>query len=103
LPETLSQSGSKIPGPLNIDSVLLRRGSLTATITAKVGTDSFAAGNLPGIFSSAHINVATLTDSIFDNVADVNALSVGDIVSLSGMLFKTAGDPVLIVLRVRKR
>ncbi len=99
----LTSPPSSAPLTADADQIHLRTTSLTATVTSKLDAVSFAVGSLPGIFSNAQVSVITSTNTIFENVVDVNSLNVGDTVSLSGQLFKTTGGPVLAALRVRKR
>ncbi len=49
------------------------------------------------------IQVRTNAETSFLGISTVGALNVGDTVSLSGFLFKTAGDPVLLAEGIRKR
>ena len=59
--------------------------------------------NLPGNFSNAQIQVRTNAQTAFLDIPTVGALNVGDTLSLSGFLLKSAGDPVLLAEGVRKR
>jgi len=89
------------------DRVRLRRSRFTAKVKSKTG-DTFIVDNLPSIFTGANpaiteIEVRTSPQTNFNKVANVGALNVGDTVSLRGLLFKTAGSPVLLAGKVRLR
>ncbi|MCI0348513.1 MAG: DUF5666 domain-containing protein [Acidobacteriales bacterium] len=89
------------------DRVRLRRSRFTANVKSKAG-DTFIVDNLPSIFTSANpaiteIEVRTSEDTNFNHVANLAALNTGDRVSLRGLLFKTAGNPVLVAGKVRLR
>jgi hypothetical protein len=89
------------------DRVRLRMSRFTAKVKSKSG-DTFIVGNLPSLFTSANppvneIEVRTSAQTNFNNVGNVGALNVGNTVSLRGLLFKTAGDPVLVASKVRLR
>lgn len=99
------------PPTIDASRVTLKKATLTAHVKQKLanGTD-FLVDNLPSLFTSAsptaitEIEVRTSSQTGFDNVANVAALNVSDIVSLRGLLFKQAvGDPVLVAKKVRKR
>ena len=89
------------------DRVRLRMSRFTAKVKSKSG-DIFIVDNLPSLFTSANppvneIEVRTSAQTNFNNVGNVGALNVGNTVSLRGLLFKTAGDPVLVASKVRLR
>ena len=89
------------------DRVRLRPSRFTAKVKSKSG-DTFIVDNLPSLFTSANppvneIEVRTSAQTNFNNVGNVGALNVGNTVSLRGLLFKTAGDPVLVASKVRLR
>jgi hypothetical protein len=103
-----SMSGGPTPAPITVttDRVRLRMTRFTATVSGSVSGSNFNVGNLPGIFTSAGVSliqVQTSSDTEFENVANVTSLADGNTVSLRGLLFVSAPNPVLIVDKVRKR
>jgi hypothetical protein len=89
------------------DRVRLRRANFTASVLLKADPN-LVVDNLPGLFTSAtplitQIQAQTSNQTAFQNVTGFFALSLGDTVSLRGLLFKTLGDPVLVADTVRKR
>jgi hypothetical protein len=98
----VSSGPSGAPLEISTNKVTLTAASLTAKVEAKVDADNFTVANLPGIFTSAQIQVQA-SAATFDGVANVSALNVGDTVSVEGSLFKTSGNPMLVADKVRKR
>lgn len=89
------------------DRVRLRMSQFTARVRSKNG-DNFNVDNLPSLFTGANpaiteIQVRTSSQTEFEGGSGVAALSVGDTVSLRGLLFKTPGIPALLAKKVRKR
>jgi hypothetical protein len=99
----LQSAPSGIPFALTTDRVRLKSGAFTARVKSILNATDFVVDNLPGNFSSAQIQVRTNAQTGFLGISGVGALNVGDTVSLSGFLLKTASDPVLLAERVRKR
>lgn len=88
-------------------SVTLHRSQVTATV-ASVSDPNFSLNNLPGIYGAANppitqIDVQTSSQTQFENVTGLSGLATGDKVSARGLLFKTAGNPVMIADHVTKR
>ena len=85
--------------------VRLRSSRFRATVQVVVG-DTFLVNNLPAIFTAANItsiDVRTGAKTEFEGVTGVAGLSVGNLVSLRGLLFRTGGTPILVAGKVRKR
>lgn len=102
---------SGTPGPaITTDRVRLRMSQFTAQV-ASVSGGGFTLNNLPGLFTAAapapitQVQALTAPQTEYENVSGVAALSVGDTVSVEGLLFNTTGSPavVLVVDKVRKR
>jgi hypothetical protein len=98
------------PSPLAImvttDRVRLEEARFTAAVSGAPNGSNFNIGNLPGLFTSVGvtgIQVQTSSQTNFDNVAGVSGLADGSVVSLRGLLFKSATIPVLIADKVRQR
>jgi hypothetical protein len=97
---------SGTPPAINADRVRLKSGAFTAKVKAKLNSTDFIVDNLPGNFAIKQIQVRTNALTGFTsstNISGLADLNVGDTVSLSGFLIKTAGDPVLLAEGVRKR
>lgn len=93
------------PALVNTDRVTLDLSQLTATV-ASVSAPNFAVNNLPAIFTGggiASIQVQTSPATEFEGVSGVSGLATGNNVSLRGLLFKTAGSPILAAKKVRVR
>ncbi len=87
------------------DRVRLTDTQLTGTV-ATVAPPNFVVNQLSALFTTAGINqiqVQTSSATEFEGVNGVSGLTAGDRVSLRGLLFKTASDPLLVALKVRKR
>lgn len=92
------------PTEMDTDRVELKETSFTARVKAKLNSTDFTVENLPGMFTgTTQIEVRTSASTRFEDISGVPALNVGDTVSIRGLLFKTAGDPVMAAGRVRKR
>jgi co-chaperonin GroES (HSP10) len=87
------------------DRVKLHMSQFPGTV-ASLNAPNFAVNNLPALFTSNGINqvqvvVSSGTES--EGISGGSSLIVGNNVVLRGLLFKTAGDPILIAKKVRKR
>lgn len=94
------------PPQLNTNHVRLMKTWMTAKVAAKIDANTFTVSNLPGMFGAAGftaMNVSTSTQTTFENVSGVSALSVGDMVSVRGPMFLASGMPTMIASKVRKR
>ena len=103
-----SMSGGPSPAPITVmtDRVRLRMTRFTANVSGPVSGSNFSVGNLPGIFTSngvSLIQVQTSSQTDFENVSGSSGLADGNLVSLRGLLFVSAPDPVLVADKVRKR
>jgi len=88
------------------DRVRLRMASFTAAVSGAPSGANFNVGNLPGVFTSAGIQmiqVQTSSETNFNNVAGVGSLTDGMSVSLRGLLFAGSPNPTLIADKVIKR
>ncbi len=103
-----STSGGPAPAPITVatDRVRLRMTRFTATVSGSVSGSNFNVGSLPGIFTAngvTLIQVQTSSNTNFENTTGASALADGNTVSLRGLLFVNAPNPVLIADKVRKR
>lgn len=87
------------------DRVKLHTSQFAGTV-ASVNAPNFAVNNLSALFTSNGINqvqVLVSSGTEFEGVSGGSSLATGNNVVLRGLLFKTAGDPVLVAKKVRKR
>jgi Domain of unknown function (DUF5666)/Domain of unknown function (DUF4382) len=103
-----STSGGPAPSPIAVttDRVRLHMTRFTATVSGSVAGSNFNVGSLPGLFTSSGISliqVQTSSQTDFENVSGTSGLADGTVVSLRGLLFANAPNPVLIADKVRKR
>jgi hypothetical protein len=87
------------------DRVKLHMSQFPGTV-ASLNAPNFAVNNLPGLFTSNGINqvqVVVSSGTEFEGVSGSSSLTAGNSVVLRGLLFKTAGDPILVAKKVRKR
>jgi len=112
LPTAVAASSAANPLPLTTKRVRLDETQLTAKVTSIDTTStpptSFVIGmnnTLPPLFAPAtSIKVQTVTGQTqFQNVSGVSGLSVGDTVSVGGLLFNTGTTPTLLGEKVLKR
>jgi hypothetical protein len=101
----LSVASSGTGLAVTTDRVRLTHSQLTGTV-ATVAPPNFVVNQLSALFTTAGINqiqVQTSSATEFEGVTGVSGLTAGDRVALRGLLFKTASDPLLVALKVRKR
>ena len=87
------------------DRVKLHMSQFPGTV-ASVNAPNFAVNNLPALFTSNGINqvqVLVSSGTEFEGVSGGSSLAIGNNVVLRGLLFKTAGDPILVAKKVRKQ
>jgi hypothetical protein len=91
---------------LTTDRVRLRVSQFTANVSGSPNSSSFNVANLPALFTSAGINtiqVQTSSSTDFENADGTSSLVDENQVSLRGLLFANASNPILIADKVRKR
>lgn len=103
-----SMTGGPAPAAISVttDRVRLRSTRFTASVSGAPTGSTFNVGGLPSLFIAAgisQIQVQTSSQTNFENVNGVSGLADGSTVSLRGLLFKNAPNPVLIADKVRKR
>ena len=105
----VKESGSVTTGTLvalTTNRVRLRMSQFTANVAGASSGANFNVGNLPGLFTVSGVStiqVQTSGKTNFQNVSGVNNLVDEDQVSLRGLLFANAANPILIADKVRKR
>jgi hypothetical protein len=86
------------------DRVKLHMSQFQGTV-ASVNAPNFAVNNLPALFTGNGINqvqVVISSETEFENVSGGSSLATANTVVMRGLLFKTAGDPILVAKKVRK-
>lgn len=87
------------------DRVKLHTSQFPGTVSS-VNSPNFAVNNLLPLFTSNGFNqvqVVVSSGTEFEGVSGASSLTTGNNVTLRGLLFKTAGDPILVAKKVRKR
>ena len=87
------------------DRVKLHMSQFPGTV-ASLNAPNFVVNNLPALFTGNGINqvqVVVSSGTEFEGIAGGSSLTAGNSVVLRGLLFKTAGDPILVAKKVRKR
>jgi hypothetical protein len=90
---------------VSTDRVKLHTSQFTGTVVS-ISDPNFVVNNLPSLFTAngtSQIQVQTSSGTEFEGVSGVSALATGNNLVLRGLLFKTAGDPILVAKKVRKR
>ncbi len=93
---------------IDTDRIRLRTSRFTATVASAPSGSSFNVNGLPPLFASATPTITTIlvqtsSQTQFEGVNGIGSLVAGNTVSLRGLLFKAAGNPVLVAKKVRKR
>lgn len=94
---------------ISADSVELEASQVTGSVTAvntQANPPNFMLGTLPPLFANAgssQITVEPVAGTDFENVSGLGGLSVGQTVSVSGLLFNTSAGPVLIAEEIETR
>lgn len=94
------------PPQLSTNHVRLMKAWITAKVASVVNADTFTLQSLPGMFGTAGFSTVTVNTSaqtMFENVANVAALNVGDTVSVRGPMFLASGAPTIVCSKVLKR
>ena len=101
----LNVSSSTAGTTATTDRVKLHMSQFPGTV-ASLNAPNFAVNNLLAVFTSNGINqvqVVASSGTEFEGVSGGSSLTAGNNVVLRGLLFKTAGDPILVAKKVRKR
>jgi hypothetical protein len=109
LPLVVTSVTPNVAITVSTNQVRLNESQVTGKVTAVnpgATPPTFTLGSLPPLFTNSGISaiaveVAAKTD--FDHVSDLSGLSVGDTVSVGGLLFHTATNPTMLAERVVKR
>jgi Domain of unknown function (DUF5666)/Domain of unknown function (DUF4382) len=111
-PAAATQASGSSPTPsltISVNSVQLEASQMTGSVTAvntQANPPNFTLGNLPPLFAYAgisQITVEPVTGTDFENVSGLGGLSMGQIVSVSGLLFNTSAGPILIPEEIETR
>ena len=104
--EPTSALASGTPPQLNTNHVRLMKTWMTANVASITNADTFSLQGLPGMMTSAgfsSMTVSTSSQTMFEDVANVAAIGVGNTVSVRGPMFKANGPPVIVSSKVMKR
>jgi hypothetical protein len=104
--EPTSALVSGTPPQLNTNHVRLMKTWMTARVGSVMNADTFTLQNLPGMMGSAGFSTMTVNTSgqtMFENVANVAAMGMGNTVSVRGPMFKVNGTPTIVCAKVLKR
>jgi len=97
---------SRTPPQLNTNHVRLMKTWMTAKVASVVNANTFIMQTLSGMFRTAGFSTMTANTSaqtMFENVANVAGLNVGDTVSVRGPMFLMSGTPTVVCAKVLKR
>jgi hypothetical protein len=99
------EPGTILPGPpvsTSTAHVHLHTSQFTATVSAVNGS-AITVTSLPAIFGLSTLTVQTSSVTDFDGVLGPSGLAKGVVISVRGLLFKTASGPVVVAAKVRLR
>ena len=97
---------SGTPPQLNTGHIRLMKTWMTATVASKANSETFTMQSLPGMMGSAGYSIMTVNTSaqtMFENVANVAGMNMGDTVSVRGPLFMVSGTPTLVCAKILKK
>jgi hypothetical protein len=104
--ETTASLVNGTPPQLNTNHVRLMKTWMTAKVGSVTNADTFTMQSLPGMMTSAGFSTMTVNTSgqtMFQNVANVAAMNMGDTISIRGPLFLVNGTPTIVCAKVLKR
>jgi len=94
------------PPELNTTHVRLMKTWMTAKVSSVTNADTFSMQSLPGMMVSGGfftMTVNTSAQTMFENVANVAAMNMGDTISVRGPMFAVNGTPTIVCAKVLKR
>jgi hypothetical protein len=97
---------SGTPPQLNTKHVRLMKTWMTAKVASINNADTFTLQNLPGMMGSAGFSTITVSASaqtMFEDVANVAGMTVGDTISVRGPMFLVNGTPTIVCAKILKR
>ena len=104
--EPTSALVSGTPPQLNTNHVRLMKTWMTAKVASTGNANTFTLQSLPGMMGSAGFSTMTVSTSaqtMFENVANVAGMNMGDTVSVRGPMFKLNGTPTIVCAKVLKK
>jgi hypothetical protein len=99
------EPGTITPGPPILTStahIHLHTSQFTATVSAVNGS-AITVTKVPAIFGLSTLTVQTTSNTDFEDLLGPSSLANGSVISVRGLLFKTASGPVVVAAKVRKR
>jgi hypothetical protein len=109
LPVTTTGTPPMVQITVGATSVQLEPTQITATVSAvnaQASPPNFILNSLPSLFTGAgitQIQVDTVMGTDFENINGIGALSTGQTVSVSGLLFNTPTQPTAVAVQVKQR
>jgi hypothetical protein len=97
------EPGTILPGPpisTSTSHITLHTSQFTATVTAVNGS-AITVTNLPAVFRLNVLKVETTSNTEFEHILGPSSLTKGSIISIRGLLFKTASEPVVAAAKIR--
>jgi hypothetical protein len=97
------EPGAITPGPPISTSTshgTLRTSQFTATVSAVNGS-AITVTYLPAVFGVSTVTVQTSSTTEFEDLLGPSSLPNGSLISVRGLLFKTASGPVVVAAKVR--
>jgi len=94
------------PPQLNTNHIRLMKAWMTATVGSVMNAHSFTLQSLPAMMGSAGFSTMTVNSSaqtVFENVANVAGMAMGDTVSVRGPMFMVNGTPTIVCSKIQKR
>ena len=94
------------PPQLNTNHIRLMKTWMTAKVGSVMNADTFTMQSLPGMMTSAGFSAMTVNTSaqtVFENVANVAAMTMGDTISARGPMFMVNGTPTIVCAKVLKK
>jgi hypothetical protein len=94
------------PPQLNSNHIRLMKTWMTAKVASTVNAVTFTMQSLPGLMGMAGFSTMTVSTSaqtMFENVSNVAAMTMGDTISVRGPMFLANGTPTIACAKVFKR
>jgi hypothetical protein len=97
------EPGTITPGqPISTSTshVTLRTSQFTATVSGVNGA-AITVTNLPGVFGLSTLTIQTSSSTEFEDLPGPSNLAIGNVISIRGLLFKTASGPIVVAAKIR--
>jgi len=97
------EPGTIMSGPpisTSTSHVTLRTSQFTATVSAVNGS-AITVTNLPAVFGLNTLTVQTTSNTDFEGILGPSSLISGNVISIRGLLFRSASGPVVAAAKIR--